>query len=83
MKRLTVIALLLLCSCDRLSKQKRPEATASPYCVPSATELFDLQSKCTAMGEKVLQENLVGTALTKEQVSHYNPKDNRCYVPTV
>jgi hypothetical protein len=80
MKRLTVTALLLLlCSCDRLSKQKQPEA-ASSYRAPSATELFDLQSKCTAMGEKVLEGNFIGNALTQEQVSHYNPKDNRCYV---
>ena len=32
------------------------------------------------MGEKVLQNNIIGSALTQEQVSHYNPKDNRCYV---
>ena len=46
----------------------------------TATELFVLQSKCTAMGEKVMAENFIGDALTQEQVSHYNPKDNRCYV---
>lgn len=78
MKGLTVIALLLLCSCGP-SKQKQPEE-ASPYRAPSATELFDLQSKCTAMGVKILEENSIGNALTQEQVSHYNPKDNRCYV---
>jgi hypothetical protein len=32
------------------------------------------------MGEKALQNNFIGNALTQEQVSHYNPKDNRCYV---
>jgi hypothetical protein len=81
MKRLTVTALLLLlCSCDRLSKSKQPEPAASLFRAPTATELFDLQSKCSAMGEKILQDNIIGNALTQEQISHYNPKDNRCYV---
>ena len=80
MNRLTITAsLLLLCSCDRLPKPNQPEA-GSTFRAPSATELFDLQSKCSAMGEKVLQNNFIGNALTQEQVSHYNPKDNRCYV---
>lgn len=32
------------------------------------------------MGEKVLENNIIGNALTQDQVSHYNPRDNRCYV---
>lgn len=27
-----------------------------------------------------MRENIIGPALTQEQVTHYNPKDNRCYV---
>jgi hypothetical protein len=81
MKRLLATALLLcLCSCDRLTKQKLPEDAASPFRVPTASELFDLQSKCSAMGEKLMQDNLIGSDETQSQVSHYNPKDNRCYV---
>ena len=88
MKRLMVTALLLLCSCDSIKRQKQPaEAVSaspsqapSPFRAPTATEMFDLQSKCSAMGERILRENSVGVALTQEQVSHYNPKDNRCYV---
>lgn len=73
MNRLAVAILLLsLCSC-KASKQKQSEADAQP-------ELLNLQSKCTAMGKKVMQGNLIGNALTQEQVSRYNPKDNRCYV---
>jgi hypothetical protein len=85
MKRLIVTALLLsLCSCrpskhDQPEQRQQPEAT-SPLRAPSATELFDLQSKCTVLGEKILRDNIIGDALTQEQVSHYNPKDNRCYV---
>jgi len=32
------------------------------------------------MGNKIMEDNIIGNALTQEQVSHYNPKDNRCYV---
>ena len=27
-----------------------------------------------------MNENVIGSALAQEQVSHYNPKTNRCYV---
>lgn len=32
------------------------------------------------MGQRILDRNIIGKALTQEQVSHYNLKDNRCYV---
>lgn len=48
--------------------------------LPSATELFDLRSKCAAFGEKILEENIIERVLTQEQVSRYNPETNRCYV---
>ena len=73
----TTVLLLSLCSCNMTPKPK-PEAAS--FRTPSATELFDLQSKCTAMGKKIMEDNIIGNALTQEQVSHYNPKDNRCYV---
>jgi len=80
-KRLMVTALLLfLCSCDTPPKPIPSDVAASTFRAPSATELFDLQSKCTVIGQKIMEDNLIGNALTQEQVSHYNPKDNRCYV---
>jgi len=42
--------------------------------------VFDLRSKCVAPGEKILSENFIGSALTHDQVSRYNPETNRCYV---
>lgn len=80
MKRLIVTTALLLslCSCNTTPKPKPDEA--STFRAPSATELFDLQSKCSLLGAKILEGNFIGKALTQEQVSHYNPKDNRCYV---
>lgn len=76
--------LLLLCSCGPPT-QRQPQAQQqteepAPFRAPSASELFDLQSKCTAMGEKLMKDNFIGDTLTQDQVSHYNPKDNRCYV---
>ncbi|MGA3371192.1 MAG: hypothetical protein ABSC48_05470 [Terracidiphilus sp.] len=46
----------------------------------TATEVFDLRSKCAALGEKIMSENIIGSALTHDQVSRYNPETNHCYV---
>jgi hypothetical protein len=33
------------------------------------------------LGDKILEENIiVGSALSQSQVSHYDPRTNRCYV---
>lgn len=31
------------------------------------------------MGEKIKANNVIGSALTQEVISHYDPKSNRCY----
>ena len=79
MKKLTLLV-LFLCACDRASKQAAPVAAAATFASPTASEQFDLQSKCSGMGEKTMDDNVIGNALREEQVSHYNPKDNHCYV---
>jgi hypothetical protein len=48
--------------------------------LPSATEVFHLRSLCAKLGEQLSDENVIGSALTQDQVSHYDPKSNRCYV---
>lgn len=48
--------------------------------LPTATELFDLRSKCAALGKKIMTENIIGSALTQDEVSHYNPETNHCYI---
>jgi hypothetical protein len=48
--------------------------------LPTATEVFNLRSKCAALGEKILEDNFLGRSLTQSQVSHYDPQTNRCYV---
>ena len=47
---------------------------------PTATEIFDLRSKCAALGRKMLDQNVIGPALTQTQISRYQPLTNRCYV---
>src|SRR5207253_8552320 len=46
----------------------------------SATEVFNLRSKCAELGEKIMKNTVIGDELKKEQLSHYEPKTNRCYV---
>ena len=48
--------------------------------LPSATEVFNLRSECAKLGDKLLSENTVGRALSQSQISHYNPRTNRCHV---
>ena len=47
---------------------------------PTATEIFNLRSECAALGQKILENNVIGRPLTQSQVSHYEPRTNRCYV---
>jgi hypothetical protein len=47
---------------------------------PTATEIYHLRSECAALGEKLLDADVVGAALYKSQISRYNPQMNRCYV---
>ena len=46
----------------------------------SVTEVFHLRSECADLGVKILRNNPAEIGLTASQVSHYNPKTNRCYV---
>lgn len=76
-KRLLLIsAVFLIASCGG----SHPPDKAPTYVKPTATEVFHLRSECAALGEKILNKNVIGVALTQDQVSHYDPKTNRCYV---
>ncbi len=69
--------LVFLCGCKGKIDPKHGVAS---FRALSTAELFELESKCNVMGQKVLDSNTIGTALTKSQASHYNTDDNRCYV---
>jgi hypothetical protein len=66
------VAIPTLCS-----RQRPSEQTGA---TPTATEIFDLRSKCAALGQKIMEGNAIGNALTQDVLSHYNSSSNRCYV---
>jgi hypothetical protein len=83
-----VLALILssLLSCTKESSSantaaNQPLTPAKPSFVPpSAEEAYRLQDDCNRRGAIVMKNNIIGSALTQEQVSRYNPTTNRCYV---
>jgi len=78
--RLVALSVLLLFSGCQKSSAPIPPVDGPTFRSPTATEVFNLRSKCAELGEKILKTTVVGEALKKEQVSHYEPKTNRCYV---
>jgi hypothetical protein len=78
-RALLCVFVFLLGGCQDLSRSK-PAADEAAFRKPSATEVFNLRSKCAELGEKIKRGNAIGVALAQEQASHYDAKSNRCYV---
>ena len=80
------LKLALLCSVFVLlldcQKQQSPTAGSSEpgFTKPTATEVFDLRTKCAELGDKILKLNPVDPSLTREQYSHYDVNTNRCNI---
>ena len=72
---LIAMALTLFTSC-----QTRRPTEDRAYRPSTATEVFHLRSECVRLGEKIVEENPIGSAQSMTQEFHYNPKTNRCYV---
>jgi len=47
---------------------------------PSATEVFNLRSRCVELGEKILRDNPASPVIVQSVLSHYDPRTNRCFV---
>jgi hypothetical protein len=79
---LSVVLFLSGCQESFAPSPRVPTPFVGPFSVrsPTATEVFNLRSKCAELGEKIVKNTVVSDALQKEQVSHYEPKTNRCYV---
>jgi hypothetical protein len=76
-------ALLATFGCRRAEAPKieEPKRDERPtFQPPSAREAFELEGECVKLGDVILRENIIGSALTEEVVSQYNPRTNRCYV---
>lgn len=71
-----IYAFMSLLACEKQSPAPQQVVVQAP----TATEVFNLRSKCADLGEQILENNIVGVALTQSQTSHYDPKTNRCYV---
>jgi hypothetical protein len=78
--RFFLLSVILLFSGCRKSSAPAPPVDAPPFRSPTATEVFDLRSKCADLGEKIMKNTAIADALAKDQLSHYEPKTNRCYV---
>jgi hypothetical protein len=79
MRLITFSVLLFFSGCKQSSAPISPVDVPS-FRSPTAAEVFDLRSKCAELGEKIMKNTVIGNALKKGQVSHYEPKTNRCYV---
>jgi len=81
MKLVALSALLFFFGCQKSSSPiPAVNVNAPSFRSPTATEVFNLRSKCAELGEKIMKNTVIGDELTKEQLSHYEPKTNRCYV---
>lgn len=67
-------------SCSHSSANSEPQ-NVKPIVAnaPTATEVFNLRSKCAELGQKIMENNNIGIALTQDVVTHYDPVTNRCY----
>lgn len=74
-----IAAVMTLAACHKEVPCPAPQETATAQ-LPTATEVFHLRTECAQLGEKILDGNTIGSALTQDVVSNYDPRDNRCYV---
>ena len=79
MKFLALSVFLFLCGCQK-SSTPIPPVEAPSFQSPTATEVFNLRSKCAELGEKIMRNTAIRDELKKDQLSRYDPKTNRCYV---
>jgi hypothetical protein len=79
MKLFALSALLFFSGCQK-SSWPVSSMEAPSFRSPTATEVFNLRSKCAELGEKIMTNAVVRDDLKKEELSHYEPKTNRCYV---
>jgi hypothetical protein len=71
---------IFVVSCSRSSANSEQQNTKTRVATaPTATEIFNLRSKCAELGQKIMENNTIGIALTQDVATHYDPVTNRCY----
>jgi hypothetical protein len=76
MKVISLFALLILAGCSG-PRPAQPERTQK---LPTATEVFDLRTKCAEFGRELDQSLPYGSNWQRTVNSNYSPHVNRCYV---
>jgi hypothetical protein len=86
---LAIVLVLIGCSRQKPPTPK-PAGTDQPaFQTPTAAEVFNLRTKCAELGEKINGEYDFASPgnvtfklpfIKQEELSHYDPKTNRCYV---
>jgi hypothetical protein len=83
LKPLSLCSLLIVPLACQKPSTSNAAVSESAYQKPTATEIFNLRTKCAELGDKILRLHPVSAPFTEEQTSHYDPKTNRCYVDLV
>ena len=73
---LTAVIVYATCGCRQIAPAPNAQVSNLP---PTATEIFDLRSRCAILGEHIAQQRPFENT-TNVPSSHYNPRTNRCYV---
>jgi hypothetical protein len=77
---IAIAVLLAVAGCDN-----RNATSPRQFIPPTATEVFNLRSKCAELAERfevTLDEAKLPVVPPVSAVSHYHPRSNRCYVKT-
>ena len=81
---LSIATLALVLSADLWLSRRNEHHLTTPQLGQllraTASDVFKLRSECVALGDKLLEVNDIGPALTHQAVSHYDSNTNRCYV---
>lgn len=74
-----IVAFLMPIGCKKESAAHN--STNEPaFTKPTATELFNLRSKCVELGDKVVADKFAGSDIAQDHSSYYDPKTDHCYI---
>jgi hypothetical protein len=73
------LGLLMFFAANNSTNSESQSIKPSVASAPTATEIFNLRSKCAELGQQIMETNNIGIALTQGVETHYDPLTNRCY----
>lgn len=75
-----IVSVTIVCSGCQKPSTPKPAVDDPVFRKPTATEVFNLRSKCAELGDKIPNASLLNPNLDQHHVSHYDPQTNRCYI---